>query len=353
MKKIVLFIFTLITSNCFAQQYEDTIKETIYNNILGMNSEPILFKEVSLSSYQLISANIQFSENNGQQKVIISPFKILIKKYIDYLSETIINISQKESITTFGIGYTYDNSSPYGSKAKRLSKLIISGLSMRTKNENETDVEYEVYKSEYLKELRFGKYVAFYKELSKNVIKINLGYNIQLFKILGGDNVDINNNNLIDNFYSIKSHNCNVGMSYNYNQSLGIGVNFHYAQKRQTPEEGQKIIPYIGGSLSFGVKMLDLDKNYETSEDFLKSLFIPSIGIGCSFEYQKCTGDLKYCEEGKEIQFVATPFIDIKLNPKNQFRLGFPINKTSYVNNKNQTSMGPFIQYCFQISGIQ
>jgi hypothetical protein len=348
-----ILLFLILNNIGFCQQ--NNYNKSLYNNILGINSEPVIYKEVSLSSYQLISANIQFSKNNNQQKIILSPYKMFVGKYNDYFSETVLNISQKSGITTLGIGFGRDFSAPYGSKANDILKRKDIGEipSQRPQDKKtETNDEYNIYVKNYEDNLVKMIYTKFYEALTENSLKINAGYNIQLFEVIGGNNVDLNNNNLIDNFYTIKSHNINAGFTYNYQRKFGVEANVHYSQKRATPEEGQKIIPYYGGSFSFGIRIIDLNKDYKISEDYLKSLFIPSIGIGFSIEYQKCNGDLKYCEDNISEQFIVTPFLDFKINPRNQFRLGVPINNIKFIGSQNQILMGPFIQYCIQLSDL-
>ncbi|MBK8553341.1 MAG: hypothetical protein IPL53_20675 [Ignavibacteria bacterium] len=45
------------------------------------------------------------------------------------------------------------------------------------------------------------------EDLMDNSIRITGGYNVSFFEILGGDDIDSDNDSIVDNFYSVESNN--------------------------------------------------------------------------------------------------------------------------------------------------
>ena len=127
-----------------------------------------------------------------------------------------------------------------------------------------------------------------------------------------------------------------------------ISASGHYSKKVGTAKDDDEYVPYIGYSISFARQIFLLDKDYKKSKDYLKSLFIPSIILGFSLEYQQAMDNKEYAEDGITKKMVFTPYLDFKVKPSSQFRIGVPIQK--YSGQNEEIMFGPFIQYSIQIA---
>lgn len=191
----------------------------------------------------------------------------------------------------------------------------------------------------------------YYQALLKNSIKLTLGGNYSYFGILGGDDVDLDNNMLNDNEYSVKQKNLSASLTYIANENWGFNTSLYFLNKRAAAEDGNDLQPYFGFSTSLGFKILNLNKDYKSTKEYKDSFFIPSIHSGFAFEYLECNAkDGEDCDGGILKTYSFTPFIEFKINPKNQFRIGLPLSKIEQLN-ENKNEIGPFFQWRLQLAG--
>lgn len=191
----------------------------------------------------------------------------------------------------------------------------------------------------------------YYKELLKNSVKITFGGNYSLFNILGSDDVDLDNDNLNDNEFSVKQKNVSLGFTHIVDECWGYSITGYFLEKRASAEAKNDLEPYFGLSAAIGIRTFILDKNYKTSKDYLESLFVPSIHTGLAFEYLDCNaGENGNCANGILNTASITPYIEFKINPRNQFRLGIPFSSNKRLDS-DKTEIGPFIQWRLQLSG--
>jgi hypothetical protein len=181
----------------------------------------------------------------------------------------------------------------------------------------------------------------------KNSFSLTWGYNISLFEILGGDKV-LNDDSLIANQFKVKAHSLSVDLSYAFSEKTAFSLGMAYQKKRSSAVEDQKMVKYFGLNFTLSSWLTALDKDFASSAEYNKNLFASSLYWGFSFEYLKAKGDSKFFEDGIKYQYIITPFLDFRISPKSQFRIGLPIRKYESVN-KNQVGLGPFLQYSLQL----
>lgn len=348
MRTYLSFIFIFLANSLLYAQRGSDFKRNFTSNIVSSYSKAELFDDISFGNFDLLSANLKYSKENSLQKITFAPFKLLNKSSI--FNDSKLNFTQKDGISTIGYAFGYDNTNPYN-KSKKEQKAFLAvptPPSKRQQNAGETKEDYDKYLDNYNSKLDAIR-IDYMKRLSKNSFSFNFGYNISLFEIIGGDKV-LNSDSLIANQYSIKAHNFSADFNYGLNQDWGFNGGFSYIKKRQTAVEKQKMINYYGLNFTIAWRAIYLKKEeqLQKDKDYIKSLFIPSIIIGCSYEYLKADGDSTYYEDGIKHQSILTPFVDFKISPKSQFRLGIPIKKFESVN-KNQVGLGPFLQYSLSI----
>jgi hypothetical protein len=343
---LCLCILLLVTGKVSGQ---DADLKNFFSGATSSNSKQDLFDDISFGGFDLVSANFKFTKDNDLQKVVISPFKLMNKRSI--LNDSRVNLTQKEGISTFGVGFGLDNTNPYNKLSnvrKKFSQMPLRAT-LREKNDGESDAAYKKYLDST--ELQGNKdRISYLKSLAKNAFSFTVGYNISLFEVIGGDKIR-NDDSVIVNEYTTKAYTFSADFSYAIDENVFFSVGFSHARKRKNAEENQKMISYNGVNMGLNWRAIRLqsDEKLQYNKDYMKSFFIPSIIIGCVFECQRASGDSTYYENGIKYQYVITPFLDFKIAPKNQFRVGFPIKKFDTVN-KNQIGLGPFVQYSFTLA---
>ena len=117
--KAIFVVFIFVSGSGLSQTgIPEGVRVPTQDAVSGSNAEPVLFTDVSINTYQMLSANAQFSKDDNLQKVLFAPFK-LMNNYIDVLSETKLNLAQKDGISTFGLAIAYDQASPFGRRGNR------------------------------------------------------------------------------------------------------------------------------------------------------------------------------------------------------------------------------------------
>jgi hypothetical protein len=342
---VCLLIF--ISTTIFAQNNStENLNEVNNNKLKGYSfysniqtPDIALFDEYNFTSFELLAANIELQ----RQQVIVNPYKMFCGNYNDYLSETRVNISQKDKITTFGLALGI-NSGAYGSSFfsayQDIRKLDseFPGGGIDPKTNLPTDISNKDMEEH---ERRFRDILV-----NASSFALTIGTNIQLFEIIGGDKIDKDNDGKIDNEYSVKGYNFTTSFLYKFNSLLTTSFGYNYIEKRSSPVQGNNLQPYFG--LSAGVSYLSIKLNrekYRESEEFKKYLFISCIIFGVSLEYAKYNGPSGLSEDGIKEQLAVSPFIEFRINRSNIFSIAIPIKKISLEENKSQTTLGGFLQY--------
>lgn len=320
----------------------------IYNSVVGANSEPSIYNAVNLNSYELLTTNIQVSKENSLQKMVLAPFKLSENTSLGFLRETKINLAQKDGISTIGIGFGFDSSSPFTKK----NDAILEGLVFTTDPVQGTDPDHVFEAKKAIIERKNDLLrVKAYEEMLKNSFKITAGYNISFFEIIGGDEVDLDQDGVIDNKHRVESNNFSMSLTFVGSIKSAVSLTGHYSSKLASSKDGEKRVDYAGGSLAYGRQVFVLNKKYEESQDYLKSLFVPSIVAGASLELQTAVSNKLSAKDGIITTWALTPFLDFKINPKNQFRIGVPIKRYSGI--KKEIGFGPFLQWTLQFASIE
>jgi len=271
MKTSIQIIILIFIATELKAQNEPT-KGHIYNSIVGTNSEPIIYNSVNLNTYELLTTNLQVSKEDNLQKIVFAPLKLVDADNIGFLRETRINLAQNNGISTFGVGFGYDNSSPFSKRAEEIFGSI-AFPSLRPKSPDENDLMYEIYKSTFYSMLD-SIYADTYVRLIQNSFKMTVAYNHSFFEIIGGDKMDFDNDSIIDNYYSTESNNFSIGGTYVFSLLTAINISLHYNLKYSSPKQSERKVDYIGGSFSFAQRIVVLNNQYRTTPDYLKSLFM-------------------------------------------------------------------------------
>jgi len=345
MKILTLFLLSVLLvgiQKVYGQQ------GNIYNSVVGANSEPSIYNAVNMNSYELLTTNIQVSKENSLQKLVLAPFKLSDQTKPVFLRETKINLAQKNGISTIGIGFGFDSSSPFTeANDSELANLSFTTIPLQGAD---PDHVYQAKKALIERKNDLLRAKA-YEDMLENSFKITVGYNISFFEIIGGDKVDLDQDSVIDNKYRVESNNFSLSLTFVRSIKSALSVTAHYSSKLASPKEGELRVGYAGGSLAYGHQIFVLNKKYDESQDYLKSLFVPSIVLGGSIELQTAVSNKSSAKDGIVTTWAFTPFLDFKINPKNQFRIGVPFKRYSGV--KKEVAFGPFLQWTLQFASIE
>jgi hypothetical protein len=106
----------------------------------------------------------------------------------------------------------------------------------------------------------------------------------------------------------------------------------------------------FGFGLTSGGIVKILNHDFENTQDYKDSFFIPSISAGTSFERRQCTSDNDaLCPDGIDTQSALTPFVDIRVTKAAQFRFGVPLKFTRRVAGPKTNEVGLVAVYTIQL----
>lgn len=327
-------------------------KFRVTNDYTGSLRNPgVLFNELDFSSFDLLNTSLTFSDKNNAQKVIFSPFR-LAETNSNLLSNTRFNLALSNEIVTIGVAIGGDDSDPRLPKFDGLRDAVFSKGTYCIPECYQEKSRQEEARQKNQKTARDLLYL--YDSLrTRRVFKWSLGYNTQLFSTLSsrGDNPVTDSLN----YETVKSHSLSALGSLgllNGKWVFSAGYNLIFARK--SAEKGQKRIPYHGIQASASYRLIQFLKGerLKANENFIKTLYVPSLNIGIGYEYKNTNGEIQYVEKGIERSRVITPFLDILVTPQSQFRIGIPISNSRTVIDQKTLEVGALLQYSFKITSL-
>jgi hypothetical protein len=321
----------------------------------NLSNPRMLFSEVDFSNFDLLSTHLTFSDKNNVQRVNFSPFRLFEKIDNSLLRNTKLNIALKNNITTFGVGLGGDNSDPKLKKRREKWIAKIKKSSFVETYEIPEDYPKDCQEKIRQKNARIAsQYLYMYDSIrTKSVFKWSAGYSVQLFGILSnkGDNALADSLNYFGLKANILTLNCSYGIN---NGQVQVSGTYNNIKSRQSAVKGQKKILYHGFQFSGSYRLLSFLKGnkLKTSENFIKSLFVPSLNIGVSYDYKYTKGEVIFIEDGIQKSRTIMPFIDILLSPASGFKLGFPFTRNRSVIDAKTLQLGAVIQYSFKLVNL-
>lgn len=151
---------------------------------------------------------------------------------------------------------------------------------------------------------------------------VSLSYTGTLFTGLGGSFVDANGNGLDDNAHILASRSLLLSglMRFGPKNQLSAGIGRSW--KWGSAEERTPTSRSDSYAVTYARRLKVLDAEYQKSEEYLSSLFVPSIVGGISAELSECSTPIATCQDKAKRILAFTPFVDVKLKKAAQFRLG-------------------------------
>jgi hypothetical protein len=178
---------------------------------------------------------------------------------------------------------------------------------------------------------------------------IGLAVNSSYFSILRGSRQDSNHNGLNDNAKYFAGSEAALTLDLALPGKSQISALFGFQRKRSSAEEGTKLGEALEYAITVGRRVRTLNTDPNAAQDFVKTLFVPSIALGLAVEGMRCSSTKSSCTDGVQNQQAITLFGDFKIRPDAQFRVGFPWKRTNKIDGGSQTSTGVVTLIAFQL----
>jgi hypothetical protein len=189
---------------------------------------------------------------------------------------------------------------------------------------------------------------------AQHIFKWTVGFNTQLFSIFSAEGTANNFDSL--NFYGSKANVYSATISYSYDRgSVNITGGYNYFDSRKNAIKGSEKINYNGISFSLSKRLISFlsEEKLKKNENYKKSLFIPSLLLGGSWELKKTNEEkLILIEDGIKRLRVLTFYADILISPTAQFRISLPVQKNTLVNGEKMSFLGATVQYSLKFSNL-
>lgn len=325
-------------------------------------SGSLLFRDVLPTSYDLLAANLAFSEKNQVQKISFAPFK-LRPGYIPVLTASRLSLTNNGGALTAGFSVGDDYSAYESKRVERIFNKVYDSFDetkiapvARAIGGNESAKEYmDWYKTSEIKKHQDLLLEEFDKKRLLHVFKWSAGMNFQFFPVLKSKSEEGNFDSL--NYHGFKGRHFFASGSYSYcNGSVNVNGAYSLFNKRKSADSTQEKRKYNGISLGASVRLFKLIKMDELkNKDFYKNnLFIPSVYAGISYEKQTYKGaEAAFAEDKLKWVTLTTFFIDVAVSPASQFRIAFPIKRSQEFSivGKN-TNLVTVLQYNFKLINL-
>lgn len=330
-------------------------KISLWDKGSSFTQQSYSLNDIDMSSYELLSTNLSFSDKDQVQKIIVLPFKVSENENIrKWLGTFKVNVALKGGISTFGAGIGGDNSDAFSRRGKRiLFNYQKNDKTPRVPKDNESFEEYEKNVLIPYKSHLDSMLVKYNEERMRRVFKWTIGYNVQLFSVLSskGDVAGFDTLNI----HTVKSENYSGAFTYSIiNGEVILGAGINYANARKSAAKSQERIDYWTQSASLSFRLFNLmrKEELERSEEYKKIMLQPAIHGGVSYEYTEAKGDFIYYIDGIKSTKTISPFIDIIISSALQFRISVPIIRNEYVDAGSKTVLGANLQYNFKLSNL-
>lgn len=359
-----LLLFCLFTSaqDSLRTALTDSVRVNAprYVNDVTANtlSQAQLFSEVDPTGYDLLNANLSFSDKDQVQKIGFSPLRLL-NTYYGIFSNLRLNISHRGGALTSGLSLGYDNTA-YDSKRvqglfEHFSETVKQLPAMGPRLAEETVNEYREREYKFYKEQLDSMANLFEEQRLRHIVKISGGYNAQFFSVLRSKSDNSNFDSL--NYHGFKGHNFFISGSYSYrNGWLSVSGGYNYFNKRKAADSLQQRNRYNGWSFGISKRVVRLisEEQLKKKDFYINSRFIPSLYIGFAYEQSDYLGDnYLFAEDNAKHVRVYTPFVDVALSPAAQFRLAIPIRRTEeYVANTKGELVGTVLQFNYKLINL-
>jgi hypothetical protein len=338
-----------------SQTFAQGAPNGIISSVQGANADQHVFYAFNLTNLERLVASVKFTDVNQKTKVTFIPLT-LASSQRTMVNTIVLNFAQDGGVSTFGAGFSLANSLGYNKRADAIwQRLVTEGKlpkPFRDQMQGESNDMYALLLKEYNDTAFNTVNDLYYAALAKNAWSVVIGTNISAFAVVGGDEVDQNEDGVIDNKFATKGFTHTAALSHTFSQATALTGSAYFGRRRAEAKADSVLKSYPGWSVSFAQTVIVLDKNYKSSTEYKEFGFIPAIVAGASYEQQRCSGEPTGCEKSIQRQSAFTPFVDIKLAQSTQFRLSVPIQRLKLIGSKTQADLGIAVQFALQLRNL-
>ncbi len=328
--------------------------------------QPTFGKDLKLHASDLLDLNLTVEDKGAS--LTYAPLLYGLRDYHPIWSELRFKVVQADSRISFGAGVVLNPLSPRGPRGmaalkstagvsceaeiqlleERISGLTddLTRLRFELQSVAQSDRQIELLREiddtitrrdlardqiEALNEaeetLVRARMVRFHEALQRTRRPVvSIYYSAQLFEALAGTATDADGDGLLDNSRQLRAQRLSLSADLRLSARLSLsGLASWNAEFVSAEDRSRRATVWVGGWTVGGIAKI-LNKDYRKSEDYQKSLFIPAAVWGFSHEFKLCNADHE-CPEGLTRQNTFTPFVDVKVKPAAQFRIGFPLSR--------------------------
>jgi len=374
-------------------------------SIFSAAESPAVFSDVRIRGTDLLEASLSVEDKGGS--LTYAPLLYTLRDYRPLASELRLRLSQKDNLTALGIGTQYNPLSPRSGRGKRewlkpggaqppLQQLQILLAKQKTIHETEltrlrgafreaSSVPANVADAEAKREqqrmiveeiVRVQRDLAavnaesaslvatdskvagkrlqeFYQRLlSARLPVVGFAYNATLFTTLEGSSVDADKDGLNDVEHRLKKQSLSISIDSRLSERVQLSGLVVREWDRGSAEAGTAFADVTGLSLSAGRIIAILDDKYADSDAYHANLFIPSVVLGGAIEWRGCGNSSAagvICPNGLQRLTAVTPFVDLKVTPTVQFRIGAPVRFSKPVSGSSGTDLGFVTAFTLQL----
>lgn len=174
-------------------------------------------------------------------------------------------------------------------------------------------------------------YSAYRTELMRASVLpvITVSHVSSFFKILGGDEVDTDEDGLNDHEHRMTKRSLSLAADWRLGEHHALSLLLSRSMERPEAEEGTSSANFNSFGMTWLHRLMVLDRDgYRKTKAYLEGLYVPAINFGLAYELKDCDSSEGDCAKGVLRAQSLTPFVDFKLNPKAQFRIGVPLQRS-------------------------
>lgn len=226
----------------------------VISSVQGANADQHIFYDFNLTNLERLSASVKFTDANQKPKVTFVPVTLASSK-TTLVNTVVMNFAQDGGVSTFGAGFSFANSLGYNKRADAIrQKLMADGKvpkPYRDQMKGEPDEVYALLHKEYNNTAFNTVNDLYYAALAKRAWSVVVGTNISAFAVVGGDEVDQNEDGVIDNQFATKGFTHTASLSYTFSQATALTASAYFGRRRAEAKGDSALKSYPGWSVSF------------------------------------------------------------------------------------------------------
>lgn len=308
--------------------------------------------DFSVDPYSLVSTSVSFSQNTSQQRLGISPLKLRTDP--NAWNDWTVGVVTGGSSTTFSTGLTYDQAAAYGSRRRTAIDEFNTSPHLADFRRTEPPRGENESLADYQKRIAAGLarvYSRYWMERFRNTTAITATGAVQTFGSSIASRVDMDDDGKIDNAHTLRSYGATVQLLHRLDFWTASTLTAGAAKRRTSAVEGTPLRNTYAAGLSVSRVVFLLDPNYLSSKDYRSKLYVPSLAVGASLDWQECRGTPLECDDRLVSRWSLMPYLDTRLPGGAQFRLGIPVRRDRLGDQKG-VRVAPVLQFGWSLASL-